>query len=159
MQTADVKRIYAYNDWANERILVAIDELSEEQRSRVIPSSFPSILETYTHIAFAEWVWLQRWLGESPTSPPVGTSFADARERLHAVAGERRAYLDVLTDEAIAGTLSYRNIKGDPFTMNLGDLLLHCANHATYHRGQLVTMLRQVGATPPGTDFTTFARS
>lgn len=159
MQTADVKRLYGYNDWANARMLAAIEELSDEQRTRTIPSSFPTIQETLTHIAFAEWVWLRRWLGESPLAPPEGTSLSEVRERLQSVAVERRAYLDGLTDDALAGTLSYRSVTGDPFTMNLGDLLVHCANHSTYHRGQLVTMLRQAGATPPGTDFTVFARS
>jgi uncharacterized damage-inducible protein DinB len=159
MNAADVRRLYSYTDWSNERLLAAIEGLSDEQRTRTIPSSFPSILETLTHIAFAEWVWLRRWLGESPTSPPGGTSLDETRGRLRAVAAERRAYLDALSDDAIAGTLSYRNIKGDSFTMNVGDLLVHCANHSTYHRGQLVTLLRQVGAKPPGTDFTEFARS
>lgn len=160
MQTSDVQRLYAYNDWANERMLVAIDGLSEEQRTRTIPSSFPSILETLTHIAFAEWVWLRRWMGTSPTAPPEGTSLVEVRDRLRSVASERRAYLDSLAEDAVAtGTLSYRNVGGDPFTMRLGDLLVHCANHSTYHRGQLATMLRQVGATPPATDFMIFARS
>ena len=158
MNAADIRRLYTYTDWANERMLATIDPLSDEQRTQVIPSSFPSILETLTHIAFAEWVWLRRWLGESPLSPPEGTSFGETRDRLRAVAAERRAYLDGLSDDAVAGTVSYRSVKGDAFTMNLGDVLVHCANHSTYHRGQLVTMLRQVGAKPPGTDFTEFAR-
>jgi uncharacterized damage-inducible protein DinB len=159
MNAADIRRLYTYTDWANERMLATIEGLSDEQRTQVIASSFPSILETLTHIAFAEWVWLRRWSGESPASPPEGTSFAETRDRLRSVAAERRAYLDGLSDDAVAGSVSYRSIKGDPFTMNLGDVLVHCANHSTYHRGQLVTMMRQVGAKPPGTDFTEFARA
>jgi uncharacterized damage-inducible protein DinB len=159
MNAADIRRLYTYTDWANERMIATVEGLSDEQRTQVIASSFPSILETLTHIAFAEWVWLRRWLGESPTAPPEGTSFEETRDRLRSVASERRAYLDGLSDDAVTGTLTYRSVKGDSFTMNLGDVLIHCANHSTYHRGQLVTMLRQVGAKPPGTDFTEFARS
>jgi uncharacterized damage-inducible protein DinB len=159
MNSADMRRLYAYTDWANERMLAAIDGLSEEQRTRTIPSSFPSILETLHHIAFAEWLWLRRWQGESPMALPGGASLGELRDRLRAVADERRAYLDALADDAMAGQISYRSIKGDPFTMNLGDVLVHCANHSTYHRGQLVTMLRQVGVKPPGTDYTEFVRT
>lgn len=159
MNAADVRRLYAYNDWANERMLVTLAALDDEQRTRTIPSSFPSIDETLAHIAFAEWVWLRRWLGESPSGPPDWKTFDVVRDRLRDIAAERRAYLDAVTDETISGPLAYRNVKGDPFTGVLSDLLVHCANHSSYHRGQLVTMLRQVGAKPPGTDFTEFTRA
>jgi uncharacterized damage-inducible protein DinB len=159
MNAADTRRLYSYTDWANERMVTAIEALTDEQRTQPIASSFPSILETFTHIAFAEWLWLRRWMGESPTSPPVGTSFDEVLNRLRSVAAERRAYLDTLADGALTAPLSYRSLKGDDFTGILGDLLVHCANHSTYHRGQLVTMLRQVGTKPPGTDFTEFTRA
>ncbi|HKR66335.1 MAG TPA: DinB family protein [Thermoanaerobaculia bacterium] len=158
MNVADVRRLYQYNDWANERLLATIEALDDEQRTRKIESSFPSIDATLAHIAFAEWIWLRRWSGESPSVQPDWTTFDVVRDRLRETAAERHAYVDALTDESVSGSLSYRNMKGDPFTGNLGDLLLHCANHSTYHRGQLVTMPRQVGAKPPGTDFSEFIR-
>jgi len=78
---------------------------------------------------------------------------------LHVIAADRRAYLEDLGDDRIESKLHYRSTQGDPFTMPLGELLIHCANHSTYHRGQLVTMLRQVDAAPPNTDYTQFVRS
>ena len=158
----DIRRLYAYCDWANDRMLAVIADLSDEQFSRELVSSFSSIRETLSHIAFAEWLWLQRYKGTSPSETPDWTesrSLEVLRDRMHATAADRREYLDALGDDAIASTIDYRSMSGDPFTMSLGDVLVHCANHSTYHRGQLVTMLRQVGATPPGTDFTVFARS
>ena len=162
MHTEDARRLYAYNDWANDRILAVAAELSDEQFTRNIVSSFPSIRDTLAHVAFAEWLWLQRWNGSSPGEMPPWTvepSIAGVTDHLHTIAKERRVYLADLPDDRLESFLDYRSMKGDPFSMPLRDLLLHCANHSTYHRGQLVTMLRQVGATPPNTDFTQFARS
>lgn len=161
MNSDDVRRLYRYNDWANRRMFDVIDSLPDGQITREIVSSFPSIRETLAHIGFAEWLWLRRWQGQSPSEEPewVGKSVSVVREQLQSIAAERNAYLRALTDDAIASTLDYRSMKGDPFTMPLGELLIHCANHSTYHRGQLVTMFRQVGATAvPTTDYTAFSR-
>lgn len=163
MNVAGFCRLYEYTDWANDRILAAIATLSEEQFTHDIVSSFPSIRDTIAHIAFAEWIWLNRWKGQSPPGPPewlTTPSFATVRDRMHEIAAERRAYLDGLTDAVLDSILHYRSTEGDPFSMPLREVLFHCANHSTHHRGQLVTMLRQVGATPPPTmDYTPFVRS
>jgi uncharacterized damage-inducible protein DinB len=159
MNAADLRKLYAYNDWANDRMIEVIAALSEEQFTRRIVSSYESIRDTLSHIAFAEWIWLQRWMGESPSNEWMKEpSFAAVRDRLHAVRADRNVYLAGLRDDTIASTIQYRSTRGDQFTMLLGELLIHCANHSTYHRGQLVTMLRQVGATPPNTDYTPFVR-
>lgn len=163
MNVSDLRRLYAYTDWANDRILATIAPLSAEQFTQEIVSSFSSIRDTLSHIAFAEWLWLQRWMGASPSELPEWAkeaSFAMLRDLLHEIAADRRNYLADLSDESLESMLDYRSIKGDPFTMPLGQLLIHCANHSTYHRGQLVTMLRQAGAESiPSTDYTQFLRS
>jgi len=162
MNATDLRRLYAYTDWANGRMLSAAAALSEEQFTREIVSSFPSIRDTLAHIAGAEWVWLTRWRGESPLETPEWMSappFGVVRDRFVEIAADRRAYLAALAEDAIESVLHYRSLKGDPFAMPLGELLVHCANHSTYHRGQLATMLRQVGAAaPPSTDYTQFLR-
>lgn len=161
MNRSDVQKLYAYTDWANEKFLDGIGKLSGEQLTRRIESSFPSIRETLGHIASTEWLWLQRWRGESPTAVPAWAdeqSVAVLAANMRQIAEERRAFLSQLTDEAVEGTIHYRSIKGDAFALPLKDVLVHCANHSTYHRGQLVTMLRQVGATPPNSDYSLFAR-
>ena len=162
MNADDARRLYAYTDWANDRILAVSAELSNEQLTRNIESSFSSIRGTLAHIAFAEWLWLQRWTGSSPMEMPpwaIEPALADLTESFRAIASDRRMYLAGLPDDGPDSLLHYRSTKGDPFSMPLRDLLVHCANHSTYHRGQVVTILRQVGATPPNTDYTQFARS
>jgi uncharacterized damage-inducible protein DinB len=162
VNVSDTRRLYAYTDWANERLLGIIAGLSNEQFTRQIVSSFSSIRETLAHIAFAEWLWLRRWRGESPSGAPEWTetpSFDALRDEMHGIAADRRAFLADLRDDRLDSKIHYRSTQGDPFTMPLVDALIHCANHSTYHRGQLVTMLRQLGVSPPSTDFTQFARS
>ncbi|HEX2834639.1 MAG TPA: DinB family protein [Thermoanaerobaculia bacterium] len=162
MNADDVRKLYRYNDWANARLLATIAELPDEAFTRTIVSSFPSIRDTVAHIAFAEWLWLGRWRGAGPSGMPAWSrdaSFAVLRETLQEIAVDREAYLRELTDAAVGSTIDYVSTEGDPFTMPLADLFVHCANHSTYHRGQLVTMLRQVGAEPPNMDYSRFARA
>ena len=130
--------------------------LSDEQFTREIVSSFPTVRDTLAHIALGEWVWLRRWKGESPTARPdwiKGPSLATIEEQFGAIQRERAELLETLRDEDLARDVHYRTFAGDPLVNRLGDLMAHLVNHGTYHRGQLTTMLRQVGATPPPTDF------
>lgn len=161
MILSEIRALYDYTEWANERMIAAIAQLSDEQYTREITSSFPSIRETLAHLAGAEWIWLQRWKGTSPSAQPewsLSAPLSRLRENLRAVAAERRDFLDALDDQALEQPLTYRNLKGESFTNRLTDILMHVANHATYHRGQLTTMIRQVGALPPATDLIVYYR-
>jgi uncharacterized damage-inducible protein DinB len=78
------------------------------------------------------------------------------RAKLKEVADEREQFLASVEDLETA--IDYRDMAGNPFMQKLADILQHIVNHSTYHRGQLTTMIRQVGVTPPRTDFLVFAR-
>jgi uncharacterized damage-inducible protein DinB len=162
MNVDDIRKLYAYTDWANGRIIDAIAVLSDEQYAREITSSFSSIRDTLSHIASSEWIWLKRWKGTSPREVPewaIEPLLATSRDRIHRIASARRAFLESLSDDLLRSKLSYTNLAGEPFVMPLEEVLIHCANHSTHHRGQLTTMLRQIGATPPNTDYAPFYRS
>lgn len=159
MQLAEVRRLFDYTEWANTRMTAELLAFSEEQLDRNIPSSLPTIRETLAHIFSAEWIWLRRWKGESPTvAPPWDGGIASLVAEYGYLRSERAELLRSLTDEDLGRAISYRTIKGDPFTQPLGELFLHVVNHSTYHRGQLTTMIRQAGGTPPGTDYIVFVR-
>lgn len=150
--------MFAYNEWANARMIETIRGLSDEQFTQNIPSSFPTIRETLAHIAVGEWLWLRRWKGENPTARPewvTGAPLAKIEDELRAIESDRGEFLSTLTDADLDRIVEYRTLAGDPFSNQLGDLMVHLVNHGTYHRGQLTTMLRQVGAKPPATDFVT----
>lgn len=161
MTTAEARELFSYGSWATALMFSAAEALTQEQFEELAVSSFPSIRATLTHIVGAEWIWLRRWLGDSPTSAPVWAdtpTLAELKLQLAAVEAERASFLARLTDADLAGVVTYRGLDGKAFSHPLGQLMKHVVNHSTYHRGQLATLLRQAGHTPPSTDFTRYLR-
>jgi uncharacterized damage-inducible protein DinB len=160
MNLADYRRLFAYDVWANRVLLDAAEALGEETWTQSIASSFSSLRATFAHIAGAETVCLQRWMGEKSAGVPAwyeSPSVAVLRDVFDGVEKQRREFLDGLAEADLARMLDYNNIKGEACRYALGDTLFQVVNHATYHRGQVVTQLRQLGAHPPATDFIVFA--
>ncbi len=155
MSLADARELLAYNDWANGRLLPAFRELPEGEWQAELGGSFASPQGTVAHLVAAEWIWLARWRGSSPPAMPEWTKGASAPvllSRLQSVERERRIWLEGLTDGALLEEIEYRFLSGEPGRNRLAVLIAHLVNHSTYHRGQLVTMLRQLGRVPASTD-------
>ena len=161
MITVDTLRdLFDYNYWARDRQLEACAALTEEQFLRPMGNSFSSVRDTLAHLVAVEWVWLERWLGRSPTKLDGGEYSAETfptlgtvRERWRTVEGNMRSYLSGLQDSALERPLSYTNFKGERWTYPLWQTLVHVVNHQTYHRGQITTLLRQLGTSAPAIDF------
>jgi uncharacterized damage-inducible protein DinB len=161
MTTGEVRQLFAYTAWANSLVFEAAAALSEEQLGHSVASSFPSVGGTLAHVVGAEWVWLRRWLGESPSGFPDWVSrpvVAELRARLSTVERQRDAFVAGLSDADLGQVCSYRNLAGQAFSDPLGGLMRHVVNHSTYHRGQVATQLRQLGFKPPSTDLIVFLR-
>jgi len=161
MTTGEARELFSYGSWATARMFSAAEALTREQVEAFVVSSFPSIRDTLAHIVGSEWIWLQRWLGDSPTSRPAwdgSAALAELKGRLAAVEAERASFLAGLTDVDLERVVTYHGLDGQSFSHPLGDLMRHVVNHSTYHRGQLATLLRQLGQTPPSTDFTRYLR-
>lgn len=161
MTTGEVRQLFAYDAWANGLVFEAAAALSEERAGHPLASSFPSVVATLAHVVGAEWVWMRRWLGDSPVGFPewVATPVLDdLRARLSAVEREREAFVAGLSDADLGRVVAYRDLAGRPFAEPLDGLIRHVVNHSTYHRGQVATQLRQLGVTPPGTDLIVFLR-
>lgn len=149
MNKHDVGYLFAYNRWANATVLDAVSKLPAEQFARDLQSSHRSVRDTLAHILAAEWIWLERWKGVSPKALLIPTDFPtveSVRKRLSEVENECAEFIDGLTDESLGEAITYTNTKGEQWTYPLGQMLQHVANHSTYHRGQIATMLRQLGA-------------
>ena len=162
MTIDEARDLFAYSAWATGRMFDVAAALPADQLSATIASSFPSVLGTLGHIVGAEWIWLRRWQGDSPAATPgwvTGSSLSELRSRLADVESERDRLFGQLADADLERVVEYRRMSGDAHADRLADLVRHAVNHSTYHRGQLVTQLRQVGARPPGTDFVTYVRS
>lgn len=157
----EIRRLYAYNRWANLLFLEALSHLTDEELGRGLGGSFPNVAATLVHLFGAEWLWLERWKGTSPGGLPGVeglNSVAAVRARWDALWEEQQAFLAPLGDADLARPVTYRNLAGHEFTQPLAELLRHVVNHATYHRGQLTTFLRQLGHGAPSTDLVTFYR-
>lgn len=152
--------LFAYNDWANARLLSCAAELAADAWTRDMGGAFPTLLGLTAHVVGAERIWLMRWKRESPKARPA---WADAptpavlRAALDEVERDRAEFLRTLTPQDVASDISYTLLNGSGATMPLATLLQHAANHSTYHRGQIASMLRRLGAAPPATDLLLFA--
>lgn len=149
MNRQDIQDLYEYNRWANDRVLDAVSKLTPEQFTKDLQSSHGSVRDTVAHILAAEWIWLERWKGVSPGAllDPSDFPTVDAvRTRLSTVESECAQFIDGLTDQSLGAAITYTNTRGEQWTYPLGHMLQHVANHSSYHRGQVVTLLRQLGA-------------
>jgi uncharacterized damage-inducible protein DinB len=151
MRPQELRTLVDYHYWARDRVLAAIEPLSSEQFVRDLGSSFPSVRDTLAHLHGAEWVWLERCEGLSPTAhlpldrfadvPAVRAAWADTESRL-------RALVEHLDEAGTERAIAYTLFNGTAGTTTLSQLVQHLVNHASFHRGQLATMLRQLGAAP-----------
>jgi uncharacterized damage-inducible protein DinB len=138
-----------YNVWANNIVCGWLEQVSDEQWNRHVVSSFNSIQETALHIISAETAWMDRmnkaevrWLQKS---------FTGSKEEHIALWNKTsNGLLDFLAafeENKITQHLDFKRLNGDAYSMPFYQVLAHMFNHSTFHRGQLVTMLRQVGFT------------
>lgn len=159
MTPEEVRTLYAYNSWANHRVLDACAPLSAKQFTQNLHSSFPSVCDTLAHIMLAEWLWLERWQGRSPAFPPSDfVDLASIRARWQKIETDLNAYVQKLSAADLDRVVEYKNTKGHAFSNPMRQMLQHVVNHGTYHRGQITTMLRQLGATPLTTDLIAYYR-
>ena len=104
-----------------------------------------------THIYAAEWAWYERWLGISPTSLLGADRFADLsalRQAWTEHERKMRAFVDGLSADDVGRIVEFKLLNGTAGASPIGQMVQHVVNHARYHRGQITTMLRQLGVAP-----------
>jgi uncharacterized damage-inducible protein DinB len=161
MNIQDFRLLYDFDAWANQRILSACAPLSDEQFTRDLGNSFRSVRDTLFHICGAEWIWLERWHGRSPDAIPSPADYLNleaVRRRWAEIERDLLDYVASLTPEDLQRVMHFKTLAGVPHSQPLWQCLQHVANHSTYHRGQVTTMLRQLGAKPVSTDMIVFYR-
>ena len=151
-----------YNIWANDHVCDWLDKISEDQWNQPVVSSFNSIYKTILHMAGAEKIWVQRLQGYSRVEILAETFKGSKSELIKAWKEISRSFKKVIEDmpeDLLQQKLLFKNTKGIEYDQPYYQLLAHGFNHSTYHRGQVVTMLRQVGFTDVNsTDIITFFR-
>jgi uncharacterized damage-inducible protein DinB len=162
----DVRLLYEYDRWANDRILKLVGALTPEQFTRDLGGSFPSVRDVLLHMVASKWAWLTYWKESSPSDRILTDLFtrsatlfqsesvptlATVQAKWAEVEKEHVEFVNEVTDELLDRTLPVGNT-----SLSLAHLMQHLANHSTYHRGQIAMMLRQLGAKAQGTDFAEF---
>lgn len=151
-----------YHQWANRLIIDTIEKLPEALQEQQMVSSFPGLKATLLHMWDAESIWWQRMkLLENITRPSenFSGSINNIENGLMQQSKQWHEWIINATDHMLEHEFIYYNTKREKFKQAVFQMLLHIFNHATYHRGQLVTMLRQMGIKViPPTDFIVWSR-
>ena len=166
MNVEEIRGLFAHCHWANRCLLSASRLVSPEDFKRDLRSSHGSVRGTLIHIIGGHWVWLRLWQGE-PSKEIVARCdavwdpelFPDVAslEAAHAsLEHEQTSFTEKLADDRLTTRGSFENFQGQQSQLSLAEMMQHVLTHSTYHRGQVVTLLRQLGHTPPGTDLVTF---
>ena len=161
MKPEELVALIEFNTWANHRVLAAVEALSPEQFTRELGSSYSSVRDTLAHIMGVEWVWLERLQGSSPEAIPAAKDFADSnalRSRWRQIETNFQEYMGGLTKAELDEEVAYQTFRFGPGKNPRWQMIQHLVNHGTYHRGQVVAMLRQLGARGVGTDLITYYR-
>ena len=152
MTVQQLRLLYDYHYWARDRLLSAVELLTPDQFMRDMGNSFRSVRDTVAHIYSADWVWHARWLGDSPTALLPMDMFPDVatiRREWNGLEKRVDVLLAGLDDSSVERVFEYRLISGQPGSSVFWHSAQHVVNHASYHRGQVTTMMRQLGAEPP----------
>ena len=161
MSSEEMRLLYDYNAWANRRSLSAAAALAPEQFTKPMGSSFSSIRDTLAHIFGAEWIWLERFQGRSPSSLPDTTQYPDVvtlGERWGEFEPRLLNFVRALTQSNLDRVMEYKTLKFGVYSNPLWQSMQHLVNHGSYHRGQVTTLLRQLGAPAIMTDLMHFYR-
>jgi uncharacterized damage-inducible protein DinB len=119
------------------------------------------VRDTLSHIYAAEWVWLERFQGRSPSAFPDDSGFVNIDRLKESWMAFEPALLNFargLAQEDLDRVMEYKTFKFGVYRNPLWQSMQHLVNHGTYHRGQITTMLRQLGAQPVLTDLMHFYR-
>ena len=160
MTLTEIRTLFEYDEWATDRTLESVTFLPESKYQENLKSSHGGIHGTLAHVCWADALWLSRWRGNS-----TPRSTADEMPTLDALKNQWKllrtdlgGFLGGLSDSKLAAPFAYSDTKGNKHEEPLYQQILHRINHSSYHRGQVVAMLRQIGHKPLGTDMIAFFR-
>lgn len=162
MRAAEARELFAYDAWAQHQILDAAAAIPADVYARDGHSSHGGIHGTLCHIVNSARVWMDRWLAR-PVRPPLGADrlagLAEVRREWDAVREDCARFAAGLTDAKLEERLTMTTSKGERYEHRYDETLRHFVNHGSYHRGQVVALLRQAGVVPPSTDLIRYYRT
>jgi len=140
--------LFQYDAWANDLVLQSIKEKSiQNQKIELL----------FSHLLTAQKIWLDRCINEHKDFE-LWTIKQDLADFLNQNTVGWLNYLGILEDASFQNFISYQNTKGQEFNTLLKDILIHLVNHGTYHRGQIIQLLKEERTTVPQTNYIYWVR-
>lgn len=161
MNKNDLMELFEYNQWAKRKLLGSLEQVKPEDFVKDLHSSHGGIHGTLLHIVNAENIWVGRLDGQQPVVPLDGSQFKnidDFKRVWDELDNKLSRLIGVSTDEQLRSRMEYQDSKGNKFFQPRIWAFSQLFNHFTYHRGQIVTLQRQLGYKPVGTDLIGFYR-
>jgi uncharacterized damage-inducible protein DinB len=161
MTQQEIRHLVAYSAWASNRVFDAVSPIPGEDLMRDLKSSHKSIHGTLVHMVSAERIWLARVQGaeEAPILEGADApTLASLRAVWEQVGYDMARFLGGITDKKLQESITAQSPKGGTFTHTISQVISHVVDHSTYHRGQVITLMRQLGVVPPNTGMITFFR-
>ena len=151
-----------YNLWAHQNLIAALKQKEVKLLEKEVESSFPSVRSTLLHIWDAQEIWLGRLEGRSMTYFPSKFFEGSMEEVFNGLLNSSLDFLQFASkvDAAVLEeTCNYKTTSGTPKSTVKKEIMLHCLNHSTYHRGQIISICHQLGITHlPSTDYIFYLR-
>ncbi len=153
MTAEEIRLHVSYSGWASKKLLDAALLLPEEQQRREFGVSHKSLIGTLEHIFLADRIWFSRMVDPRvlELNETLSISWPQLQKRWENWAAG-------LTHQEIVRTVDYKDMKGNSHRTPVWQIALHVVNHATLHRGQAMSLLRQLEVAPPPTDLIFYYR-
>ena len=146
-----LRRLIDYNQWADKRILSAIDGLVAEELTRPREAYFGTIGANLRHILITQRIWLARWRGEAPAWDEAIT--VPWREGYAVTHATLRAFVAGLSDSDADRVLRYTGFNGATRQLGLAHSIVQIVNHGTAHRAETGLLLDRLGRSPGDLDY------
>jgi uncharacterized damage-inducible protein DinB len=152
--------MFDYMGWADRLMIEAARTVADDAYYKDQGISFGSVHKLMVHCMAAQWIWLSRWRGENPTrlesheQYPTRDSLEQRWPLVHSALVD---FLGLQSTNSLSRVIDYKNTKGEHLSLPLGDLMLYVVDHATYHRGQIASMIKRAGGQPAAISYHRFA--
>jgi uncharacterized damage-inducible protein DinB len=153
--TDDLASLHEFNRWADARVVQSLRALDDDEYTRELGGGWPSVRATFVHLAGATWAWSERIAGRDCTVLHTAEQLPrldDAASLLEEAHGRFVAIVADASPERLAAPFTWKNLAGAERTADFWVILRHVVNHASYHRGQISSMVKRLGKKPIATD-------
>jgi len=153
---AVIKSLFLHSYWADARIFDFASRIDKEKLFSPLRMPHPSLYKTLFHAIGAEWLWINRCQGTSPSaymSEKEITNLPDLREKWQEQQQITIGYLNHLTDADLDRAIDYQSISGVPRSNILWHILVHVPMHSHQHRAEAAQILTEFGESPGNLDF------